>query len=534
MNAARIAAPEIDRTGRDAPDADLVAAVRAGDEDAFAELYRRYQPSVARFVRGRVRDHGRAEDVVQEAFVSALRRMRETDSELAFRAWIFEIARNASIDLYRRSSRTEEVSMDAVGGLAQADASRLGGTPGPDASLLGKESFDNFRGALDELSATHHRIIVMRELEGRSYREIGERMELSQAAVESTLFRARRKLEHEYEQLDSGHRCRLVGAAIGRLAEGMESPRDRLRLDRHARRCSACRRQARQLGVEPLLGALRGSIAARAAAFLPLPGFMRRRWFSADSGDAVGSGVQHGAGQLGAAFTPSIDVAGGVVGKAVATIAAVTVIGGGGATLGGAGPLAVGGQGVPPPGTQTTVPDRRDRDSAHPAATSPPSGDRPDSAAAESSARRAAASLGSARRSGMTDESHGRLATTGGSHGGPAAAPSPAAPASGDQPVSPSADLPPADGPAGGGSGRQGLGVAVPAPSGPLRTVAPAASPPSAQVVAVVPDVELPPPVPEPAGVVGVSPASSTDATVSVPDPVAVVVAPSAGATAPS
>ena len=52
----------------------------------------------------------------------------------------------------------------------------------------------------------------MRELEGLSYREIGEKLELTPAAVESTLFRARRKLEHEYAQLDTGRRCQLIGA----------------------------------------------------------------------------------------------------------------------------------------------------------------------------------------------------------------------------------------------------------------------------------------------------------------------------------
>ena len=323
---------------REASDAELVAHVRAGDHAAFAELFRRYQPSVARFVRSRVRDHGRAEDVTQEAFVSALRRLHQTDSEIAFRAWIFEIARNASIDLYRRSSRTEEVSMDAAGGLPPADASRVGGTAGPDASMLRKESFDHFRGALEELSETHHRIIVMRELEGRSYREIGDTMDLSQAAVESTLFRARRKLEHEYAQLDSGRRCRVIGALIGRLAEGLDSDRDRLRLDRHARRCSACRRQARQMGVEPLL-ARRHRLAARAAAFLPLPAFLRRR----GGGDpATGSGIHSGAGHIGVTFAPAFEAA-GIAGKAVAVIAAAALIGGGGATLGGVGPLAVGG-----------------------------------------------------------------------------------------------------------------------------------------------------------------------------------------------
>ncbi len=471
MKAAGIVAPEIDRMEREASDAELVAAVRAGDDSAFAELYRRHQPSVARFVRGRIRDHGRAEDVVQEAFVSALRRMRQTDSELAFRAWIFEIARNASIDFYRRSSRVEEVSMDAVGGLGPADASRLGGASGPDASLVLKENFNHFRGALEELSETHHRIIVMRELEGRSYREIGDRMHLSQAAVESTLFRARRKLEHEYEQLDSGRRCRLVGATIGRLAEGLDSRLDRIRLDRHARRCSACRRQARQLGVEPLLGA-RG-VAARAAAFLPLPAVLRRRLSS--PGDAsVGTGLSHSAGHLGAAFAPSIEVAGAMAGKAVALVAAVALIGGGGATLGGAGPLAVGGQ--------DTVTDQRDSGVTEPAPAVKGSAQRGelssrgDPAARTKRAARAASRFGPAAGS-PTDDRPGAFATPRGIPGTPAA---PAAPrpaptpwSLGEQPSEPAMGLDPVGDRPGGGSDHEGstilLHVKVGPEAGPVR-----------------------------------------------------------------
>jgi len=60
-----------------------------------------------------VRDHGRAEDVTQEVFMSALRRMRATDTPIAFKAWVYEIAKNACIDAFRRSRRVEEVSFDA-------------------------------------------------------------------------------------------------------------------------------------------------------------------------------------------------------------------------------------------------------------------------------------------------------------------------------------------------------------------------------------------------------------------------------------
>src|SRR4051794_35097241 len=93
-------------------DMDLVAGVRTGDDLAFEELYRRYNNRIRAFVYRRLRDPGRAEDVTQDAFLSALRRMRATDSDIAFKPWLFEIARNAAIDVHRRASRTEEVPVD--------------------------------------------------------------------------------------------------------------------------------------------------------------------------------------------------------------------------------------------------------------------------------------------------------------------------------------------------------------------------------------------------------------------------------------
>ena len=94
-------------------DATLVAAVRRGDDRAFEQLYSRYQRRISAYVYGMVKDHGRAEDITQEVFISALRRMRETDRAIAFKPWIYEIAKNACIDAFRRSKRAEEVSYDA-------------------------------------------------------------------------------------------------------------------------------------------------------------------------------------------------------------------------------------------------------------------------------------------------------------------------------------------------------------------------------------------------------------------------------------
>ena len=76
-------------------------------------LYQRYHRRIHAYVLGMVKDHGRAEDVTQEVFLSALRRMRETEQPLAFKPWLYQIAKNSCIDAFRRSKRTEEVSYDA-------------------------------------------------------------------------------------------------------------------------------------------------------------------------------------------------------------------------------------------------------------------------------------------------------------------------------------------------------------------------------------------------------------------------------------
>ena len=304
--------------GCEAADAELVAAVRAGDDSAFEELYRRYQPLISRFVCSMLRDSARCEDIAQEAFLSALRRMRATDAEINFKPWIYQIARNAAIDSYRRNNHAVEVSMDADDGLRASDRTRLVGLDGsPDAALVTKERMDHLQGAFDELSDVHTRVLVMRELEGMSYREIGQKLDLTRPAVESALFRARRRLESEYEELSEGRRCEAMAATIARIAAGVQRGTEEQRLARHARRCHSCRRHARELGIEPLsaLGALR----QKAAALLPLPWLLRR-----SGGDGGGIAGFFGSG---AGAAPLAE-------RAAALVAVAALAGAGGAALG--------------------------------------------------------------------------------------------------------------------------------------------------------------------------------------------------------
>src|SRR4051794_32029508 len=262
----------------------LVAAVRRGDDRAFETLYQRYHRRIHAYVMGMVKDHDRAEDVTQEVFVSALRRMRETERPIAFKPWIYEIAKNACIDQFRRTRRTEEVSLQADEGISPGDYLE-GSDPAPDDAVAAKQELDNLCGAFGGLSDTHHEILLLRELEGLSYREIGERMGMSRPAVESTLFRARRRLTEEYDELVSGARCLRIQHLIATASDTRLGTREQRRLSRHVAYCQPCRREALAAGLDAAILThvpLRKRAAAKVAAILPFPIFNRWRGGGAD------------------------------------------------------------------------------------------------------------------------------------------------------------------------------------------------------------------------------------------------------------
>jgi RNA polymerase sigma factor (sigma-70 family) len=318
-------------------DLDLVTAVRAGDDRAFELLFLRYQSRIAVYVRGMVRDHGRAEDITQEVFLAALRRMRATDREIAFKPWIYEIAKNACIDAFRRTRTTSEVSFDADEALGASDRGRLVAVGSvPETAVDTKLAIDNLCGAFGGLSQTHHDVLVMREFEGLSYVEIGERLGMSRAAVESTLFRARRRLSEEYQELVSGERCVRVRGIVDAPRGRFVGLRDQRRMARHISHCQPCRRYARLAGVELDGARAPASAASRIAALLPLPTFLRRRVEVEEAGQLLG---HHGSSVL--KWSPGVvnsldptTVSGWS--KAVATVATVAIAGlGAGATVGG-------------------------------------------------------------------------------------------------------------------------------------------------------------------------------------------------------
>jgi RNA polymerase sigma factor (sigma-70 family) len=299
---------------------ELVTAVRRGDDRAFEILYSRYQRRISSYVYGMVGDHGQAEDVTQEVFISALRRLRNTDQPILFKPWLYEVAKNACIDEFRRSRRGQEVPLERDDDIVGANPRLMALAPTPETAIESKQNLADLRGAFRGLSESHHKVIVLRELEGLSYAQIGEQLGMSQTVVESTLFRARRRLGEEYEDLISGRRCQRVRTVIDegdtRTATSLGIKERRL-IARHLAHCQACRRHAKLVGVDDSL-LEQPTLVGKIAALLPIPIWLRSRLGGGGSSSHSAGLVQ--SAQVAAASPATFD------GFARAAAAAVTLV----------------------------------------------------------------------------------------------------------------------------------------------------------------------------------------------------------------
>ena len=148
-------------------------APRRGTRSRSRRCSARYRQPISGYVRARVRDEGRTEDLVQEIFFSAHNSLATLSDPRAFRTWLYQIAHNACLDEVRRRSRTDELIL-GWDEFPPPDERIVVHYPSPDHQLSQKEELAELAEAIDELPQSQHDALVMRELEGRSYEEIGQ------------------------------------------------------------------------------------------------------------------------------------------------------------------------------------------------------------------------------------------------------------------------------------------------------------------------------------------------------------------------
>ncbi|MER8008878.1 sigma-70 family RNA polymerase sigma factor [Streptomyces sp. NPDC094149] len=177
--------PAVGRAGTD----DALLAVRAaeGDEDAFALLVRRHAPALLRLATSLLGNRAEAEDAVQDAFLSAWRRLPEFQGRSAFGTWMYRIVTNRCLNVLR--ARRPVTPLDAAGDLPAAEH-----TASPARIAEARDAVRELREALGRLSPEQRACWVLRELDGRSYEFIADTVGISQDAVRARVFRARRCL----------------------------------------------------------------------------------------------------------------------------------------------------------------------------------------------------------------------------------------------------------------------------------------------------------------------------------------------------
>jgi len=183
-----------------------IARAKAGDADAFALLYQKYERSVYQFIYRMVGNAEDASDLTQECFIRAYKALPQTNEELNIGAWLRRIAANVCLDTLRRRSRLRWLRLDQLNPW-QSPAQRSAGTGDPERALLHTETQDLVERILQQLQPRYRAVLILREYEGYSIEEIGAMLGVSRSAVKSLLFRAReefRRLYHEMEASTSG------------------------------------------------------------------------------------------------------------------------------------------------------------------------------------------------------------------------------------------------------------------------------------------------------------------------------------------
>ncbi|MFJ9005084.1 RNA polymerase sigma factor [Streptomyces canus] len=168
---------------------DTLLAVRAaeGDEAAFAVLVQRHAPALIRLATSLLGTAAEAEDAVQDAFLSAWRRLPEFQGRAAFGTWMYRIVTNRCLNVLR--ARRPVAPLEAAGEVPAAEH-----TVSPARITEGRDAVRELRDALDLLSAEQRACWVLRELDGRSYEFVADAVGISQEAVRARVFRARRCL----------------------------------------------------------------------------------------------------------------------------------------------------------------------------------------------------------------------------------------------------------------------------------------------------------------------------------------------------
>ena len=191
----------------------IIARARRGDADAFEQLVVAYREQVFRLALRMCGSEADADEVAQEAFLSAWKALPNFRGESQFSTWLYQLTTHAAIDLMRREKR--QIAADDITEVSAADPA-----PSPQQQAERSETRQAVRDAMGQLSPEYRQIVVLRFLQELSYEEIGAVLKLPSGTVKSRLNRAKAQLK---EILSKSGNLFGAGSVIHTETKGKEA-----------------------------------------------------------------------------------------------------------------------------------------------------------------------------------------------------------------------------------------------------------------------------------------------------------------------